>query len=168
MQSQVPGYFLHFKTSRGKSCPRCPLLLDLLREIFSLLFHAVIMSLKPNRFTAAEQWREHNPELYPAMDFRGGEKGNLKAPCRLECLKESCLRVWFKSGTHNWISARGCSCFIPCVLCLLWAMVLCLSEAHPWHRRSIPDGKCLGALVTESAWSLDIGKYIPSTSTHIF
>lgn len=163
MQSEVPVYLSRFRNSRGKSCPRSPLLLDLPREIFLLPFHAALMSLKPSGFTAAERWREHSPELYPATDLPGGEEGKPKAPCRWQCLKKSCLRVWFQPGTHDWLSAHGCSCCQPSRAPLgCWMVLLrplrsppalrndALSTAHPRHR-GIPYGKWLGALGTESA-----------------
>lgn len=46
MQIEVPLYLLHFRNSRSKSCPRSPLLLDLLVEIFSLLFSHSTNELK--------------------------------------------------------------------------------------------------------------------------
>lgn len=148
---EAPIYLLHFRKSRGKSCPRFPLLLDLLREIFTLLFHTALMSLKLSGFTAAERQREHNRELYPATDSPAGKEEVPKALCRLECLEESCLRVWFKSGTHTWLCTDQSSWCQPsqvllgCWLMLLHSLhtppalhsVLCLSEAHPWHRSTM-------------------------------
>lgn len=155
MQREVPIYLLHFRKSRGKSCLRFLLPLDLPTEIFSLLFHTALMSLKLSGFTAAEWWREHNPELYPATDLPAGKEENPKALYRLECLKKSCLRVWCKSATHTWLRTHQSSWCQPSqVLLGYWLMllhslhsppalhsVLCLSEVHPWHRSTM-----------ESAW----------------
>lgn len=155
MQREVPIYLLYFRKSRGKSCFRFPLPLDLLRENTSLLFHTALMSLKLSGFTAAERRWEHNPELYPATDSPAGKEENPKALHRLECLKKSCLSDWFKSGTHTWLCTHQSSWCQPsqvllgCWLMLLHSLhtppalhsVLCLSEANPWHKSSM-----------ESAW----------------
>lgn len=128
VQREVLIYISNFRKSRGKSCPRFPLLLDLLGQIFSLLFHTALMSLKLSGFTAAER---HNPELYPATDSPAGKEKNPKPLCRLECLKKICLRVLLKSGTHTWLCTHQsfwCQPFQVLLGC--WLMLLHSLHLH--------------------------------------
>lgn len=128
VQREVLIYISNFRKSRGKSCPRFPLLLDLLGQIFSLLFHTALMSLILSGFTAAKR---HNPELYPATNSPAGKEKNPKPLCRLECLKKICLRVLLKSGTHTWLCTHQsfwCQPFQVLLGC--WLMLLHSLHLH--------------------------------------
>lgn len=107
MQHEVPVYLLRFRNSRGKSCPGSPWLLDLFLEIFSL--SAVSHSAHElQTLSVHSRWVVARAPHWTVPSCTLGWRRGGKPKSSLQSSKESCLRVWFKSGTHGsaWLLVR--------------------------------------------------------------